>query len=101
MDTINCIQRAIDFIEDNICDDLSAEVISSQAYLSSFHFQRLFSVVCGVSVGEYIRNRRLTLAGLEIGRSDKKIIDIAFKYGYESPESFSQSSTGVEKNVML
>lgn len=93
MDTINCIQRAIDFIEDNICDDLSAEVISSQAYLSSFHFQRLFSVVCGVSIGEYIRNRRLTLAGLEIGRSDAKIIDIAFKYGYESPESFSRAFT--------
>lgn len=44
MDTINCIQSAIDFIEDNICDDLSTEAIADQAYLSSFHFQRLF---CG------------------------------------------------------
>lgn len=93
MDTINCIQRAIDFMEDNICEDLSAEVIASQAYMSSFHFQRLFSVVCGVSVGEYIRNRRLALAGIEIGRSDAKIIDIALKYGYESPESFSRAFT--------
>ena len=83
MDTINCIQRAIDFMEDNICEDLSTEVIASQAYMSNFHFQRLFSVVCGVSVGEYIRNRRLALAGIEIGHSDTKIIDIALKYCYE------------------
>ncbi len=65
METINCIQRAIDFVEDNICDELNPEVIASQAYMSSFHFQRLFSIVCGVSLGEYIRSRRLTLAGIE------------------------------------
>lgn len=93
MNTINCIQKAIDFIEDNICDDLSTEVISSQAYMSNFHFQRLFSVVCGVSIGEYIRSRRLTLAGIEIELSNAKIIDIALKYGYESPESFSRAFT--------
>lgn len=93
MNTINCIQRAVDFIEDNICDELSPEVISSQAYMSSFHFQRVFSILCGVSLGEYIRNRRLTLAGIEIECTDTKIIDIAFKYGYESPESFSRAFT--------
>lgn len=93
MDTINCIQRAIDFIEDNIYDELRMETIASQAYMSSFHFQRIFSVVCGVSIGEYIRSRRLALAGIEIGCSDTRIIDIAFKYGYESPESFSRAFT--------
>lgn len=93
MDTINCIQKAVDFIEDNIYDELSTEAIASQAYMSDFHFQRMFSVVCGVSIGEYIRNRRLALAGMEIGHSDTKIIDIAYKYGYESPESFSRAFT--------
>ena len=93
MNTVNCIQRAIDFIEDNLCEALSTEAIASQAYMSSFHFQRLFSVVCGVSIGEYIRNRRLALAGIEIGHSNTKIKDIAFKYGYESPESFSRAFT--------
>lgn len=93
MDMIDSIQRAVDFIEDNICDDLDIKEIASQAYLSSYHFQRLFSVICGVSVGEYIRSRRLTLAGIEIGRSGAKIIDIALKYGYESPESFSRAFT--------
>lgn len=91
MNTINCIQKAIDFMEDNLCDKLSPEVISSHAYMSSFHFQRLFSTLCGISLGEYIRSRRLTLAGIEIACSDTKIIDIALKYGYESPESFSRA----------
>lgn len=93
MDTINSIQKAIDYIEGNICDELSTEAIAGQAYMSGFHFHRIFSVVCGVSVGEYIRSRRLTLAGLEIKYSDAKITDIAYKYGYESPESFSRAFT--------
>lgn len=93
MDTVNCIQKSIDFIEDNICGELSAEVIAGQAYMSAYHYQRLFSVVCGVTLGEYIRNRRLTLAGIEVETCETKIIDIAFKYGYESPESFSRAFT--------
>lgn len=91
MDMVEGIQRAVDFIEDNLCENLDIKEIAGQAYLSGYHFQRLFSVICGVSVGEYIRSRRLTLAGIEIERSGAKIIDIAFKYGYESPESFSRA----------
>lgn len=93
MDTVSCIQRAIDFIEDNILDELNPEIIASQAYMSSFHFQRVFSIVCNLTLGDYIRNRRLTLAGMEMKSSGMKIIDIAFKYGYESPESFSRAFT--------
>lgn len=93
MDTVNCIQRAIDFVDDNILEDIKAEVIASQAYMSSFQFQHVFSIVCGVSLGDYIRNRRLSLAGVELSLSKAKIIDIAFKYGYESPESFSRAFT--------
>lgn len=91
MDTFENIQRAINFIEDNILDDLSCEIIASQAYMSSFHFQRIFSVLCGITLGEYIRNRRLTLAGMEIISTNKKIVDVAFKYGYETHESFSRA----------
>lgn len=93
MDTVSCIQRAIDFMEDNILEDIRPEVIASQAYMSTFQFQRVFSVVCGVTLGDYIRNRRLVLAGVEISSSGTKIIDIALKYGYESPESFSRAFT--------
>jgi len=91
METLSCIQNAIDFIEDNIFDELNTEVIASQAYMSSYYFQKVFSIVCNLTLGDYIRNRRLTLAGIEIKSSDVKIIDIAFKYGYESPESFSRA----------
>lgn len=91
MNTISALQRAVDFIEENILSELGSEIVAGQAYMSDFYFQRLFSVICGISLGEYIRNRRLTLAGEEITATDAKIIDIALKYGYESPESFSRA----------
>ena len=77
---LNSIQKAIDFIEENIYSDLKVETIAEQVYMSPFHFQRLFTVVCGVSVGEYIRNRRLTLAGIDVETTNERIIDIALKY---------------------
>jgi len=91
VETVINIQKAIDYIEDNILNDLKFDVIASQAYMSSYHFQRLFSMICGIPLGDYIRNRRLSLAGAEIKASNAKIIDIAFKYGYETPESFSRA----------
>lgn len=91
METVINIQRAIDYIEDNILDELKFDVIASQAFMSSHHFQRLFSMICNIPLGDYIRNRRLSLAAAEIKISNTKIIDIAFKYGYETPESFSRA----------
>lgn len=91
METVINIQRAIDYIEENILDELSFDEIARKAYMSSHHFQRLFSMICGVTLGDYIRNRRLSLAASEIKTSNTKIIDIAFKYGYETPESFSRA----------
>ena len=93
METAECIQRAIDFIEDNLLGELSADVIAGQAYMSGYFFQKVFSIVCGMTLGDYIRRRRLTLAGAELRVSDAKIIDIAYKYGYETPESFSRAFT--------
>jgi len=91
MDTIQGIIRAVDYIEKNIISDLTSESIASQAYMSSFQFQKIFAILCGVTLGEYIRNRRLTLAADEIISTDAKIIDIAFKYGYETHEGFSRA----------
>ena len=88
MDTISCIQKAIDFIEDNIYDELDPDVIASQAYMSSFHFQRVFSILCNISLGEYIRIRRLTLARSEIRETDTKIIDIAFNTAMNLRKAF-------------
>lgn len=91
MDWIRGIQKAIDYIEDNITDDLDYDEISRQAYSSKFHFQRVFSIMCGYTIGEYIRNRRLTLAGNELASTNAKVIDIAIKYGYDNPDSFSKA----------
>jgi AraC family transcriptional regulator len=93
MDAAMRIQKTIDFVEDNILNELKYELVASQAYMSSYHFQRIFSILAGITIGEYIRNRRLTLAGTELKNSNARVIDIAFKYGYETPESFSRAFT--------
>lgn len=93
MDSLDAMQQAIEFVEDNIYEKLMPEVIATQAYMSSFQFQRVFSVLCGITLGDYIRNRKLTLAGQEIADTKEKIIDISYRYGYESPESFTRAFT--------
>lgn len=93
MDWTYGIQRAIDYIEENLCGDIDLDTAASLAYSSAFHFQRVFSILCGFTVGDYVRMRRLTLAGTELAKSDKKVIDVALKYGYDTPESFSRAFT--------
>ncbi len=93
MDWIQGIQRAIDYVEANINEEIDFEEAAKQAYSSSFHFQRVFGILCGLSLGDYIRMRRLSLAGEELSKGSAKIIDIALKYGYDTPESFSRAFT--------
>ncbi len=91
MDSIADVQKAIDYIEDNITENLDYRLIAAQAFMSAYHFQRIFSILCSCTLGEYIRNRRLTLAGRELQSKDIKVIDLALKYGYETPESFARA----------
>lgn len=93
MDWIQGIQRAIDYVEAHITDDIDYEEAAKQAYSSPFHFQRVFGILCGMSLGDYIRMRRLSLAGEELSKGSAKIIDVALKYGYDTPESFSRAFT--------
>jgi AraC family transcriptional regulator len=85
------IQNALTYIEENLTGELEIRDIAKKAFLSPFYFQRIFGVMCGISVGEYIRGRRLSVAGEELARSDAKVIDIAAKYGYDSPDSFNRA----------
>lgn len=87
------IENALSYIEDNLAGELKTEDIAAQAYLSPFYFQKLFHVLCGITLGEYIRNRRLACAAQELSSRDTKVIDIALKYGYESPDSFAKAFT--------
>lgn len=91
MDWIVGMQKAIDYIEDNLTEMIDYEMVAAQGFSSSYHFQRVFSILCGFTIGEYIRNRRLSLAGIELATSDVKVIDVALKYGYESPDSFAKA----------
>ena len=91
MDWITGIQNAINYIEEHLTEEIDYEIVAKEASCSSFYLQRIFSILCGMTLGDYIRNRRLTLAGNELSAADDKVIDIALKYGYESPESFTRA----------
>ena len=91
MEWLTCIRSAIDYIERHLTDDLSAQEVADQVYLSPFFLQRGFSVMTGMGMSEYIRGRRLYLAACELQNSDDRVIDIALRYGYETPESFTKA----------
>ena len=91
MDWIVGMQKAIDYIEDNLTKVIDYDTVAAQSFSSSYHFQRVFSILCGFTMGEYIRNRRLSLAGTELATGTAKVIDVALKYGYESPDSFAKA----------
>lgn len=93
MNWITGIQNAINYVEDHLQEELDYDRIAKEAACSGFYFQKIFHILCGMPLGEYIRNRRLSLAGRELMQTDKKIIDIALEYGYESPESFTRAFT--------
>ncbi len=93
MEWINTLNEALQYIESHIADDLCADQVSEHIFCSSFHFQRVFSLLTGLTIGEYIRNRRMSLAGSELLQKHVKVIDVALKYGYETPESFSKAFT--------
>ena len=88
---IEGFQESIDFIEQNLTEELDIEAIAGKAILSPFYYQRIFGALCGMTVGEYIRARRMTLAAQELNGKDVKVIDIAVKYGYDSPDSFAKA----------
>ena len=93
MDWVEGIQKTIDYIEANINKEIDVRHLSKILYISAYEYQKMFSMLCNCTVGEYIRNRRLTLAGYDLLESDKKIIDIALKYGYQTNESFTRAFT--------
>jgi len=95
MDWLKNLSDAIDYIEDNLDGEISYDKCANIACCSTFYFQRMFSYISGISLYEYIRRRRMTQAGFELQITNEKIIDIAFKYGYSSPTSFTRAFKGV------
>lgn len=91
MNLLEVFKESLNYIEDNLQSNLSVQDVAKHIYVSNFYFQRMFSAVTGINVGEYIRKRRLSLAAEELLNDETKVIDVAFKYGYETPESFARA----------
>ncbi len=89
------MNAAIDYIEDKLDGNLDFNEAAVTACCSLFHFQRMFTVIMGFSPAEYVRRRRLTLAARELTAGNAKVIDLAVKYGYDSPDSFTRAFRNV------
>ena len=84
-------QRSLDYMEAHLTEETDIEAIAGTAALSAFYYQRIFGALCGMTVGDYIRARRMTLAAQELAGAEAKVIDVALKYGYDSPDSFARA----------
>lgn len=91
MEHLRQIQRAIDYIEDHLDEDLSTDSIAKVAGFSKWHFQMIFSSAVGDTLKEYVRKRKLTAAVIALGTTDKRILDIALNAGFESQEAFTRA----------
>lgn len=91
MDSLSSMNNAMVYIEEHLTEDIDYSEVSKIAYCSEYHFKRMFSFLSGISLSEYIRRRRLTLAALDLKDRDLRIIDVAVKYGYNSADSFSRA----------
>lgn len=95
MDWLSKMNCALNYIEQNLTGDIDFEIVAQKACCSSYNFQRMFSFITDIPLAEYIRRRRLTQAALELQNSTIKVIDLALKYGYDSPISFTRAFQAV------
>lgn len=91
MEWIERLNQAIGYVEEHLTDEIDYEHLGKIACCSAFHFQRMFTYMAGIPLSEYIRRRRMSLAAVDLQGGDAKIIDIAGKYGYQSPTAFNRA----------
>ncbi|MFS0873909.1 AraC family transcriptional regulator [Paenibacillus xylanilyticus] len=91
LEMLKLLHQSIDYVEQHLHLPIEIDDIARSAMSSKYHFQRMFHAVTGVTVTQYVRNRRLTLAAQELAGTDCKVIDVALKYGYESPAAFTKA----------
>ncbi|MDE7384741.1 MAG: AraC family transcriptional regulator, partial [Anaeroplasmataceae bacterium] len=101
MEWSTCIKTAINYMEEHLLEAIGPVEVSNHIGISTMYLSRGFQILTGYTLAEYIRNRRLYEAGKEISLQKSKIIDIAFKYGYETPESFTKAFTRFHKITPL
>ncbi len=91
MEWLSSLKIAIDYMETHLLEHISADEVAGAVHISPFYFQRGFKIVTEYTIGEYLRNRRLYMAGLDVIKGDEKIIELSYKYGYDTPESFTKA----------
>ncbi|WP_050180622.1 AraC family transcriptional regulator [Domibacillus robiginosus] len=91
MDLLKSMNDAMRYIENNLTNEIDFKAVARIAHCSEYHFKRMFSFLAGITLSEYIRRRRLSLAAFELTNSNIKVIDVAMKYGYSSPDSFTRA----------
>ena len=91
MSSLERLNQALAYIEDNLADEIDFRQVERLALCSEYHFRRLFSFLAGVSLSEHIRRRRLTLAANDLAHGGARVLDTAIKYGYSSPDSFARA----------
>lgn len=91
MEWIERFNNVINYIEENITQQIDYEEIAKIACCSSYHFQRMFTYMAGIPLSEYIRKRKMSLAAVDLQSGDERIIDVAEKYGYNSPTAFNRA----------
>ena len=87
---LNELNHVIDYIEDHLTDDLSLEIISEYAGVSDYHFRKIFFYLSGLTLSEYIKNRKLSEASMDLLHGEK-VTDVALKYGYQSMDGFTRA----------
>ncbi|MEN1988011.1 AraC family transcriptional regulator [Paenibacillus hubeiensis] len=95
MDMLARLNEALKYVEKNLDSTLDMKEVARIACCSEYHFTRMFSFLSGMTLSEYIRRRRLTLAAFDLSRDGSKVIDVAIKYGYASPDSFARAFQAV------
>jgi len=93
MDWTRAIRDAVDFMEQHMTEEITMADVAAHVNVSPFYFHKGFTILCGYSMTEYMRNRRLALAGEELLTSDVTVMELAMRYGYDSPDSFTKAFT--------
>ena len=91
MEWMKRLNQAVSYIEEHLTEEIDYEELAKIACCSTYHFQRMFSYIADVTLSEYIRRRRMSMAAAELSTGKEKIVDIALKYGYHSPTAFNRA----------
>ena len=95
MSSLENMNLALAYIEDNLTEEIDFRQVERLALCSEYHFRRVFSFLAGITLSEYIRRRRLTLAAFDLIHDNARVIDTAIKYGYHAPDSFGRAFYGL------